>query len=100
MRKIKKLEMREIKKLEINYVPFDLIISHWYIELYFVSLTSYSILFQLVGTKRYMAPEVLTETLNPDSFESFKCVDVYAFGLVLWEIARRARRKSVLSSPS
>ncbi|CAG5119182.1 unnamed protein product, partial [Candidula unifasciata] len=45
----------------------------------------------LVGTKRYMAPEVLTGTLNSDVFESFKCVDVYAFGLVLWEIARRAR---------
>ncbi|BFZ22056.1 hypothetical protein BsWGS_25095 [Bradybaena similaris] len=45
----------------------------------------------LVGTKRYMAPEVLTETLNADVFESFKCVDVYAFGLVLWELARRAR---------
>ncbi|CAG5115847.1 unnamed protein product, partial [Candidula unifasciata] len=45
----------------------------------------------LVGTKRYMAPEVLAETLNTESFESFKCVDVYAFGLVLWEIARRAR---------
>ncbi|BFZ20998.1 hypothetical protein BsWGS_24037 [Bradybaena similaris] len=45
----------------------------------------------LVGTKRYMAPEVLAETVNAESFESFKCVDVYAFGLVLWEIARRTR---------
>ncbi|KAH9488958.1 Activin receptor type-1 [Bulinus truncatus] len=44
-----------------------------------------------VGTKRYMAPEVLTESLNPAYFESFKCADVYSFGLVLWEIARRAR---------
>ncbi|XP_059173689.1 activin receptor type-1-like [Physella acuta] len=44
-----------------------------------------------VGTKRYMAPEVLTETLNPAFFESFKCADVYSFGLVLWEISRRAR---------
>ncbi|XP_064646369.1 activin receptor type-1-like isoform X2 [Lineus longissimus] len=42
-----------------------------------------------VGTKRYMAPEVLDETLNVDSFDSFKCVDVYAYGLVLWEVARR-----------
>ena len=41
-----------------------------------------------VGTKRYMAPEILDETLNPNLFESFKCVDVYAFGLVLWEITR------------
>ncbi|XP_071103761.1 activin receptor type-1-like isoform X1 [Haliotis cracherodii] len=42
-----------------------------------------------VGTKRYMAPELLAETLNPDFFDSFKCVDVYAFGLVLWEICRK-----------
>ncbi|KAL8580602.1 hypothetical protein ACOMHN_046805 [Nucella lapillus] len=42
-----------------------------------------------VGTKRYMAPELLAESLNPAFFDSFKCVDVYAFGLVLWEIARR-----------
>ncbi|KAL5005901.1 hypothetical protein ScPMuIL_017059 [Solemya velum] len=42
-----------------------------------------------VGTKRYMAPEVLEETINMNHFESFKRADVYAFGLVLWEIARR-----------
>ncbi len=42
-----------------------------------------------VGTKRYMAPEVLEETMHTDCFDSYKRVDVYAFGLVLWEIARR-----------
>nr|ALR88679.1 activin receptor type I-like mw [Saccoglossus kowalevskii] len=42
-----------------------------------------------VGTKRYMAPELLDETMNPDCFDSFKRVDVYTFGLVLWEIATR-----------
>lgn len=42
-----------------------------------------------VGTKRYMAPEVLDDHLNTSLFESFKCIDVYAFGLVLWEITRR-----------
>ncbi|KAL6447685.1 hypothetical protein ACFW04_000095 [Cataglyphis niger] len=42
-----------------------------------------------VGTKRYMAPEVLEETINKDHFDSFKRADVYAFGLILWEIARR-----------
>ncbi|CAL1543622.1 unnamed protein product [Lymnaea stagnalis] len=42
-----------------------------------------------VGTKRYMAPECLDETINMDHFESFKRADVYSFGLVLWEIARR-----------
>lgn len=41
-----------------------------------------------VGTKRYMAPEVL-ESSEPKSFHAFKKIDVYAMGLVLWEIARR-----------
>ncbi|XP_037108636.1 activin receptor type-1B-like [Syngnathus acus] len=44
---------------------------------------------QRVGTKRYMAPEVLDETINTRHFESFKCADIYALGLVYWEIARR-----------
>ncbi|XP_067686068.1 TGF-beta receptor type-1-like [Haliotis asinina] len=42
-----------------------------------------------VGTKRYMAPEALDESINMNHFESFKRADVYSFGLVLWEIARR-----------
>ncbi|XP_033113855.1 activin receptor type-1-like isoform X2 [Anneissia japonica] len=42
-----------------------------------------------VGTKRYMSPEMLDETMNMESFESFKRADVYAFGMVLWEVGRR-----------
>nr|NP_477000.1 baboon, isoform A [Drosophila melanogaster]AAF59011.1 baboon, isoform A [Drosophila melanogaster] len=42
-----------------------------------------------VGTKRYMAPEVLDESMNDQHFDSYKRADVYAFGLILWEIARR-----------
>ncbi|XP_034255769.1 TGF-beta receptor type-1 isoform X2 [Thrips palmi] len=42
-----------------------------------------------VGTKRYMAPEVLDDTINMNHFDSFKRADVYAMGLVFWEIARR-----------
>ncbi|XP_076664895.1 TGF-beta receptor type-1 babo isoform X5 [Andrena cerasifolii] len=42
-----------------------------------------------VGTKRYMAPEVLEEMINMNHFDSFKRADVYALGLILWEIARR-----------
>uniref|UniRef100_A0ABD2XPX5 receptor protein serine/threonine kinase n=1 Tax=Trichogramma kaykai TaxID=54128 RepID=A0ABD2XPX5_9HYME len=42
-----------------------------------------------VGTKRYMAPEVLEETINQRHFDSFKRADVYALGLIFWEIARR-----------
>ncbi|XP_060051313.1 serine/threonine-protein kinase receptor R3 isoform X1 [Erinaceus europaeus] len=42
-----------------------------------------------VGTKRYMAPEVLDEKIRTDCFESYKWTDIWAFGLVLWEIVRR-----------
>ncbi|CAK9817683.1 Bone morphogenetic protein receptor type-1B [Anthophora quadrimaculata] len=42
-----------------------------------------------VGTRRYMAPEVLDETLNTSSFDAFKMADMYSVGLVLWEACRR-----------
>ncbi|KAJ6660815.1 hypothetical protein lerEdw1_017441 [Lerista edwardsae] len=42
-----------------------------------------------VGTKRYMAPEILDDTMNVDIFESFKRADIYSLGLVYWEISRR-----------
>ncbi|XP_054719260.1 activin receptor type-1-like [Uloborus diversus] len=42
-----------------------------------------------VGTKRYMAPEVLEEKINPSVFESYRRADMYAFGLVLWEVCLR-----------
>ncbi|XP_075896365.1 activin receptor type-1-like isoform X2 [Nelusetta ayraudi] len=42
-----------------------------------------------VGTKRYMAPEVLDDSIQMDCFESYKRVDIWALGLVLWEVARR-----------
>ncbi|XP_053115726.1 activin receptor type-1C isoform X2 [Hemicordylus capensis] len=42
-----------------------------------------------VGTKRYMAPEILDDTMNINIFESFKHADIYSLGLVYWEISRR-----------
>ncbi|KAF8792150.1 Activin receptor type-1 like protein [Argiope bruennichi] len=42
-----------------------------------------------VGTKRYMAPEVLDESMNLSNFESFKRTDIYAFGLIMWEVCSR-----------
>jgi bone morphogenetic protein receptor type-1B len=42
-----------------------------------------------VGTRRYMAPEVLDESLNTSAFESFKMADMYSLGLVFWEMACR-----------
>ena len=69
-----------------------------------------------VGTKRYMAPEVrlfllshfgftiiynrslqvLDETINTNHFDSFKRADVYALGLVFWEIARRCNMGGII----
>ena len=42
-----------------------------------------------VGTKRYMAPEFLEDSVFVRHFDAYKRGDVYAFGLVLWEIARK-----------
>lgn len=36
-----------------------------------------------------MPPEVLDETLNRNNFQSFIMADMYSFGLILWEMARR-----------
>lgn len=47
-----------------------------------------------------MAPEVLDETINMKHFDSFKCADIYALGLVYWEIARRCNSGGSLYSPS
>ncbi len=42
-----------------------------------------------VGTKRYLAPEIIDESICFKNFASYKTADMYSFGLVLWEIARR-----------
>ncbi|XP_068615088.1 bone morphogenetic protein receptor type-1B-like [Brachionichthys hirsutus] len=49
-----------------------------------------------VGTKRYMPPEVLDETLNKSHFQSYIMADMYSFGLILWEIARRCISGGIL----
>ena len=41
-----------------------------------------------VGTIRYMAPEVLDGAINFTK-EAFLQIDMYSFGLVLWEIISR-----------
>lgn len=40
------------------------------------------------ATIRYMAPECLNGTIVADKFESYKMTDMYAVGLVFWEMAR------------
>jgi len=44
-----------------------------------------------VGTVRYLAPEVLEDTLDTRKFDAYRCTDIYALGLVFWEIARRCQ---------
>lgn len=51
-----------------------------------------------VGTKRYLAPEVLDETININHFDSFKRADIYSFGLCIWEISRRCNVGGIQSS--
>jgi len=48
-----------------------------------------------VGTKRYMAPELLDETINEKHFDCWKRADVYSLGLVYWELARRCKYDTV-----
>ncbi|KAI5635315.1 protein kinase domain-containing protein [Phthorimaea operculella] len=41
------------------------------------------------GTKRYMSPEMLDQSINLECFEAYRKCDIYALGLVLWEVCRR-----------
>lgn len=41
------------------------------------------------GTRRYMAPEILNKTMNVLDFDAHKKADVYALGLIFWEMSRR-----------
>ncbi|VDP08015.1 unnamed protein product [Heligmosomoides polygyrus] len=43
-----------------------------------------------VGTVRYLPPEILDENVESTRFEFYRTADMYAIGLVIWEIARRA----------
>lgn len=47
-----------------------------------------------VGTRRYMAPEVLEGAIN-FSRDAFLRIDMYACGLVLWELATRCTAQEV-----
>jgi len=52
-----------------------------------------------VGTRRYMAPEVLEGAIN-FSRDAFLRIDMYACGLVLWEIVSRCREVGEATSAS
>lgn len=44
-----------------------------------------------VGTIRYMAPEKLEARMDIENPESFKQIDMYSLGLVLWELLTRCQ---------
>ena len=46
-----------------------------------------------VGTKRYMAPEILQGSITFKA-EAFIATDVYALGLVMWELLSRCNETS------
>ena len=52
-------------------------------RLFFCALISFQ-----VGTRRYMAPEVLEGAIN-FTRDAFLRIDMYACGLVLWELLTR-----------
>ena len=43
-----------------------------------------------VGTKRYMSPEVLNNSVVTTEIQSFCVTDIYCYGLVMWEVLRRS----------
>ena len=45
------------------------------------------------GTNRYMAPEILGETIDTSSFDSYRRVDIYCFGLVIWELTQKLKHR-------
>ncbi|KAF2366093.1 GS domain [Trinorchestia longiramus] len=42
-----------------------------------------------VGTRRYMAPELLSGQADVTCFDTLKMADIYSFSLVIWELASR-----------
>nr|XP_054774125.1 bone morphogenetic protein receptor type-1B-like [Lytechinus pictus] len=49
-----------------------------------------------VGTTRYLPPEILDNAMMRNSFDAFKMADMYSFGMVLWEIARRCVTRGIV----
>ena len=65
----------------------DLHFTKWQIHLFY-SRRQYNCLFLQVGTRRYMAPEVLEGAISFNR-DSFLRIDMYACALVMWELALR-----------
>ena len=53
---------------------------------YFASMPDKAGFHFQVGTRRYMAPEILDSSINLGTFESLRRADMYMMGLVMWEV--------------
>ncbi|XP_058802332.1 activin receptor type-1 isoform X2 [Phymastichus coffea] len=42
-----------------------------------------------LSSKRYISPELLEQTNDPQCLESFRRSDIYSLGLIFWEVCRR-----------
>ncbi|VDM63309.1 unnamed protein product [Angiostrongylus costaricensis] len=51
------------------------------------------------GTVRYLPPEILDERIESNKFEFYRAADMYAVGLLIWEIARRLPSEFAESLP-
>ena len=49
-----------------------------------------------MGTKYYLAPEVLNESLNKNHFQPYIMADIYSFGLIIWEMAHHCIKGRIL----
>eukprot|EP00794_Sanderia_malayensis_P016621 gene16621-18311_t len=47
-------------------------------------------------TVRYAAPEILESTMDETHFDAYRVADMYSFGLVLWEMARRCQTQDTV----
>ncbi len=48
-----------------------------------------------VGTRRYMAPEVLSNSVATNNLQAFCSTDIYSYALVMWEVLWRAEQEGV-----
>jgi serine/threonine protein kinase len=76
-------------RIQFRYSEMICIILSYIFSEYFDNIVIKCCYFQ-VGTLRYMAPELLDGAVNlRDCEASLKQIDMYAFGLVMWEISSR-----------
>ncbi|XP_023218221.1 activin receptor type-2B-like [Centruroides sculpturatus] len=67
---------------------FNLLFNYYFVNSLEIDVINILWCFLQVGTRRYMAPEVLEGAINFNR-DAFLRIDMYACGLVLWELVSR-----------